>query len=95
MMHKSELVVLPICNCREFPVRCTTDCGIVPLWVAAFPPFFAALMVDLAPLLRGFFVRASPLRCVQPTVRLGVGEVGLPLTIWPLGGSPHQTVWTN
>jgi len=32
---------------------------------------------------------------VQPTVRLGVGEVGLPLTIWPLGGSPHQTVWTN
>ena len=20
---------------------------------------------------------------------------GLPLTIWPLGGSPHRTAWTN
>ena len=67
-----------------------TDCGIVPLGLLSLL-FSRPLMVDLAPLLA---VRASPLRCVQPTVRLGVGEVGLPLTIWPLG-SPHQTVWTN
>jgi len=30
------------------------------------------LLWNLAPLRRGFFVRLPPLRCVQPTVRLGV-----------------------
>ena len=39
--------------------------------------------VDLAPLRRGFFVRASPLRRCATTLRLGVESAGLP----PSGGS--------
>ena len=50
---------------------------------------------NLAPLRRGFFMRASPpARCAtNSAARLWGG--GLPLMIWPLGGKLHQTVWTN
>ena len=47
---------------------CNRFFGSVSVWVAEFP-LSAALMVDLAPLRRGFFMRASP-RGVQPMMRL-------------------------
>jgi hypothetical protein len=50
---------------------------------------------NLAPLRRGFFMRASPpARCATNSAARRWGG-GLPLMIWPLGGKLHQTVWTN
>jgi hypothetical protein len=60
-------------------VRCNRFCGSV--CGLPFPCILRRPLMGPSPArfpaLRGFFVRASPLRCVQPTVRLGVGVVGL------------------
>ena len=52
------------------PARCATVSVVVSrCGLPSFLFFSAALMVDLAPLRRGFFMRASP-RGVQPMMRL-------------------------
>ena len=71
-----------------------TDCDTVSVGLPSRD--WANPRKELSPASAGFFrASVSPLRAVQPTVRLGVGGAGLPLSLLAgTGGRPPQTVWT-